>query len=527
MLKQVVRPTHKLPPDSDSQDEHEGQKQQPNPLLSTSADQHSDHSQNQLEPTPDDLNGESNDNTTSIEDIYTNLASKSPTLQRLAQTQKPEPKDPQPALSDPDSPHQPASSGEPNPSPADPEIQHLQKLIQEASDKIQSIEEKKLEAQKAQQTEPKEEVEAFNGVSSSEEADTIIRERLNHLQKENLKLKNQLELIHNDFKKEKQDLDKTIKTLKTELHRSAPIQENKFFSFSKELREAVKAIENISDVSIPSRGTQVVLESQPPTTNMVETNSEPIKAQPKLITTSQTPPDQQPSTTTKDSQPPENPSLTPKSDDSPKPSGKEKKLLITGVALLVVLMLGGILSFQLTARAKVNEKLVEEYLQVQGAQSGELTQASKTNNGITPDKQLELPYEETQWEVVEEPAVGVRVRYPANLTERLHSSNGITFMRKDSYIFKFLGVPSDKTIEEYWEERKESGVKYEANQIDFKNKPTLHLTPLEELEYPIEKYITKHKDMIYEFWFAAPSQKYSEADFKRIEDMKQSVTFLH
>ena len=367
----------------------------------------------------------------------------------------------------------------------------------------------------------------FNGVSDDNEEQLLLQKQLENLEKQNKQLKNQLEIIKKDFDKEKQGFEDKVKKLKGELHRTNPIQENKFFSFSKELREAVKAIESISDISVPSKGTEVV--------TSLDSDAVPKPANSRTFTTlkdtaeQQKPQAKQPQKILDAEPPPEEAKPAETQEKKAKSKGKDKKLLATGVVLLVLLMVGGILSFTFSANAEVNQDLVDEYLnngQVQGAQTGELSRASQDNKGIIPDKNADLPFEDTQWELLEDRTLGLRVKYPGYLTQRLHSATGATFMRKESYLFKFQYVESDQSIEEYLQGNPKLTENYASQSAEINGKKGVQLTPLLELEYPAEKYFIKAVDRIYEFTFALPSDKFSEDDFKRVDHIKESIDFM-
>jgi hypothetical protein len=202
---------------------------------------------------------------------------------------------------------------------------------------------------------------------------------------------------------------------------------------------------------------------------------------------------------------------------------KEKKLLITGAAAVMVLFVGGLVSWRFTAAPKVDQKLVSSYLAKTGQVQGVQTQAA--NAPGTANKDADLPYEQTKWEQFNDPILGVALTFPANLITKTATETSITFLRKEGYIFKVQRVKTSQTVDEYWEQIKNLGFKYTSSPAKWKNKDALLLTMEDTSDYPGNRYLIKNGDSIFEVWYAVPGGKFSNDDIKRSERMLDSVSF--
>lgn len=419
------------------------------------------------------------------------------------------------------------------------EISEISNMIKQATQKLQELEEKKKQQQEAEAEAAKaEHVEEFNGVDSDQEEYELIKQQLAHSQRLNKKLKKEIEELKESFEKEKKSLEKSVRQLKTEMNQDEAIDNNKFFNFSKELQDAVKAIETLNDPNFKPEVSQVVIKADelPETqdTTLTQVEAKPIELNvPKKIQIDGP-------TETKASQP-TNPELSPgveqlkqeiqqkvdnvKSKDA-KPT-KGKKLLMTGVGALVLMLSGGLVTFRLLAKPKVNEKLVDEYMQ-QANQSQVLGIESQSHvpDGIVADKNSDASLDDTQWAEFESRVFGIRVQYPANVTERLHSANSITFLRKNSYLFKVTKYNTNQDIDEYWDSTKDKGVKYSAEETEFDHLPALYLKVEEDIDYPGDRYLVKYNGNIYDIWFAVDESKYGAEDIERATQMLESFMFI-
>jgi len=413
------------------------------------------------------------------------------------------------------------------------QINEIHSMIEQASAKLLELQEKKKE-QEALEAEANEaeEIEEFNGVDNDEEELELIKEQLSYYQSQNKKLKKELSKIKEDFEKEKKLLEKKIKEVKTDVQQSNVVEDNKFFNFSKDLKEAVQAIESLNDPNFKPTVSQVVIKADEAPTEETASMEKPAEiVVPKKINIEM---ESEKKKETSDAQSKELEELRSqvqktidKKSKKEKKNGKEKKLLMTGVGALVLLFGGGLVSYQFTSKPKVNEKLVNEYLeestqsQVLGIES-----QSKVPDGIVADKNSSADYDQTEWAEYESPVFGIRVNYPANVTERLHSSNSITFLRKDSYIFKITKYNTNDEIDEYWESIKDKGVAYKASETKFDNLPALSLEIQEEIDYPGNRYLVKYNGSIYDIWYATDSTKYSADDLLRVEKMLDDFNFI-
>lgn len=421
----------------------------------------------------------------------------------------------------------------------DEEIAKITEMIKQASARIQQLEEEKFrqqeEAAKAQVTE----VEEFDGVDDDEETE-LLKEQIDYYRAQNQKLKKELKTLRTEFEKEKESLKKDVNRIKKEVNRPAPVEENKFFSFTDDLKEAVKAIESLTDPDFKPVANEVVIKA-----DEAPSGDEPVKTQLTQVTPNQTP--QQPIQTvdTQKSETAPAPAQAPQAqpvDAAPAPpaaaeaddeakkekKSKEKKLLVTGVTALLVLVGGGVVSYALTATPQVDSRLVEEYMannensQVLGAQSPR----AQVPDGIIADKNSDALYDETEWANHSDQVMGVRINYPANVTERLHTSNSITFMRRDSYIFKITKVQTDLDLESYWEANQDRGVSYVASDSELGTRPALYLELAEVVSHPGDRYLVAHDGAIFDIWFATDPTVFGEDDVRRAKDMIEKIRFI-
>lgn len=404
----------------------------------------------------------------------------------------------------------------PKPHISDNEISALKRLIEQTSSKLEQLE------QKAQFSTPqpeKEDPEVFNGIDTDEEQDELIQAQLTKLQKENSRLKHQLKILQDEFTKEKTALEKQTRELKRELHRTTPIHDNKLFSLSKELKKAVQDIQLISD-------SDVDYVTPPPITILSADSQETSTPVQKPSNSKEAEPSSQPKKTKTiklDS------SETSKDNKSPKKKakGKDKKLLITGGAVIALLFLGGVASFQFARKPKVNQELIDDYLANNGQIQGVQDTQRKHSSYQDVDKNKIQPFDETRWEDLKITNMGIRIKYPIELVEHVHTQTSITFLRKDSYILKITKHSTDQSLEDFWEEIKDKGLKYTATPQEFHGREALLLTLEETTTYPGNKYLIKgYGEEIYELWFATNDPIYSEDDIKRAQYMLDSFAIL-
>ena len=351
----------------------------------------------------------------------------------------------------------------------------------------------------------------FNGISGTDEERTMILEQMKHLERENLKLKHQFDLLQTDYQTEKRTLSGTIRDLKTELHRTAPLTENKFFTFSKDLRAVVSAVNSLSDAEIndpppevsgtdPVIATPLELPAPPPTGEQVMPK-EVVKA----VDDSLTPPP----ASEGGSQPPAKPKLS-----------KKVKTGITAAAVVAMV------TFSIAMTMLNRQPAVDPAGSVQGT----TTDSPKPEASAPPIrkefKNNEVSFDDTQWEVFRDEFLGFQVRYPGNATDLLATANTITFLRLDGYLFKMQRIQTDKTLDEYWTKIKADGLQYKVEPVKQGPFDSLHLILQETIDYPGNRYLVKVNDHIIDVWYATPNAKYNDDDMKRVDYMVQSMRFL-
>lgn len=419
-------------------------------------------------------------------------------------------------------------------STTDNEISRISEMITQASTRLKELEEqKRMEEEARLQAPPDEEIDDFNGPDEDEERE-MLREQIEHYRAQNQRLKSELKQLKAEFDKERETLKKDINRIRKDVDRPQPVGDNKFFSFTDELKEAIKAIETLKDPDFKPIATEVVIKADevPPVTQPSQLTQ--VSTQPAHVigTFDQSQISVNPQAATNPGQPTSEPiaQAAPKPEPTPEQKQKkvkEKKLLATGVTVLVVLFGGGVLSYMLTSTPKVDSRLVEEYLennstQVLGAQSP----TAHVPDGIVADKNSDAAYDATEWAKYEDVVMGIRLNYPANVTERLHTSNSITFMRKDSYIFKITKHKTDLDLASYWEQNKDKGIAYTAEPAKLSNREALYLQLQEIVQYPGDRYLIEYNDAIYDVWFATDPQVFGADDIQRAKDMVDSVQFI-
>jgi len=381
-------------------------------------------------------------------------------------------------------------------SSSEPEIIQLKQLIEQTTNRLSQLEHAK--ATQAAEIEPevKDPLE-FNGLDSQDEEIELVQEQLKKFQRENTKLQHQLEQINTDFQKEKKHLEETIKNLKAEVHRSVPLQDTKFLSLSKELHQAVAAIEKLS--------------TDPTDPTNLDNSTSPSMQTPDPLPSSEP----KPSTPTK--------SITVSSEPKKKASDtNHKKIAAAGGAAAIILTLGGLTTYQFTKTPQVNQELVDSYIksgQVQGVQS-DLSPPKQQG-----DKNLDLPFDQTSWAQFDDPILGFRISYPIDLVEKLHTGSSITFLRKQGFLLKIQKSNSTSSLQDFWETQKDTGLSYDTQPTKLRSYDALHLILLDSSDYPGNRYLVKNQDSIYDIWYATQSDKFPPDDFKRVQKMLDSFAF--
>lgn len=351
--------------------------------------------------------------------------------------------------------------------------------------------------------------EAFNGVSDDEEKFKLVDDQLLAEQRKSRKLEHEMSLLKAEFKDEKQKMEQLIRELKQELHRTVPLQDNKFFSLSKEIREAMDEIKAISTpitlpnvVPVPSV-TPVIPPVPTPTANL----STP---EPKQVVnpTVAAPPAQKP--------------------ELPLKKNRNKRLFLSIITVIVIIgLIAAFTGINYLAKPKVDQKLVEQYLNkkdgsVAGAQTGTSDQnAPPSVNEVLP--QDEIPYENVQWESFTEPLIGIQLLYPKNAVRVNKTDSSVTFLRKTGYLLKIQQIETALNLKAYWEQIKATTKSYEVEETTFHNDPALHLTLTDQDDYPGNRYLVKKGKFIFDVWYAEKSEKFSENDLKMVQKMLESL----
>lgn len=378
--------------------------------------------------------------------------------------------------------------------------------------------------------EDEEEIQEFDGISDTEEQKELYSEAIDYERKKAKAIQEHLKMLEKEREDERKALEQEIKKLKHELHRTVPIQDNKFFSLSKQLRDAVKEIETIASQEGISLD-QIRLSS---TTAPQETKPEasPIfSAQPKVETMPLKP--VQPEKKV-EVQPAKAEETSQQEPEEAKKSLPKKKMLITGATAIVILMIiSGTIIKTITSEPTVDEDLVKQYLstqtgQVQGAQTANSTDPAQAQNqsAKVDPSQSEVTFEESVWEEFNDPSFGVVLQYPKNAVKPIRTESNITFIRKTGYLFKVQRIETALTLEEYWKQIKATSLNYTVTEDKFKGKPALKLELEDLADYPGDRFLVKEGNFIYDIWYATPSNSFIKDDVMRAEKMLASLSIL-
>jgi hypothetical protein len=329
--------------------------------------------------------------------------------------------------------------------------------------------------------------------------------------------------LHEDFQKDTTDLKKTIRDLRGEMNRTAPLTDNKLFQFSRELRHIAGTVQALSDGQTTSDSGSLNNDSDSNNLDNLDSfTSSPITA-PSSVPSDQTNIEKPKQVVNLDKDIEKS-----KTDNQIKKNSKKKKTIIASTAVataLIVVVSGALLSRQ----PKADQDIVDSYLN----QNGEVQGASDNNSDqTTPSKKKEqkdnqVSFEETIWETYRDEFLGFQVKYPGNATDLLHTGGTTTFLRKDGYIFKMQRIYTDKTLDEYWKDTQDDGLEYEAEKTKLWFNDAIHLKLIEDVEFPGNRYLVKSKEHIFDLWYATPSKHFNEDDIKRVEHMLESVKFLN
>jgi hypothetical protein len=353
--------------------------------------------------------------------------------------------------------------------------------------------------------------EAFDGVSTQSEKLKLLEEQLMSENRRARKLEHEISLMRAEFEEEKRNLEHMIKDLKQELHRTAPLHDNKFFSLSKELRSAMDEISIISkpglefDPSLPTQVSPIIKEQTPAPPPQAE-------AAPPGRTVTMADIEQQ--------------AKAKKNGD--KQVKNKKRAMITGVvAVTVIMLLTGTAGFTYFNKPAVDPLLVQEYLTKQGGSVAGAQTVSDPDAVPTPNPGSALiPINQTVWETLTDPIFGIELQYPKNAVVLNRTDSNITFLRDSGYLFKLQQIETSLALEDYWEQIKATTLDYTVEKTSFKKNKALHLTLEGISEFPGNRYLIASGDFIYDVWYASESEKFTEDDIKRVQKMLESLTFL-
>lgn len=417
------------------------------------------------------------------------------------------------------------------------EIEDIQNLIQQATKRLMELEQKAVESPPHEEEAP---IEAFNGISDADEQVEMLAAQLERSQREAKELKEKMFELEQAQKHEKEQMNKTLHTMRKDMYRSAPLHDTKFFSLSNELKDAIKAIETITETDLENIDLEAIASA--PTLVLPQADAVQSAAQTAAASMSPAPPPSTPSPA------PEKPKEVIKAAQVAEntevevadPKKKKKKMLITGAAAVAVLIvLSGAFSLQMKAGSQVDDALVEEYLkqQAEGDVAGIATEnpaepgqaAAPAQAQSQPTKfdqaQADVAFDQTIWDTFKEPIFGLEMEYPINAVNIIKTDSSVTFIRKNGYIFKVQKVDTALELGEYWKQIKATSLNYKETPKDFAKQKALHLELEDITDFPGDRYLVKVGDAIFDVWYATASEKFGSDDMKRVERMLSSVVF--
>lgn len=379
---------------------------------------------------------------------------------------------------------------------------------------------------------------SFDGISRGREEYEVLEQALLQEQEKTRKMKHELALIKQEFDKEKQKLQLAVRDLRSELHRSEPIAENSFFTLSKELTEALKTIDQLAPPSTHQSG------GAENTSAQAVSFDELMDAK---IENEQQDPVQEPISEAKTSLTQE--IVEPKTvkaaeelakDKKTNPQSKKKRLLVTGAAAVAMLLvLSATLSYQILTTPDVDESLVQEVLEKNSGsiagvqvQEGEMSDSGSVEDNPTAllaqsnKAQAKVPFDQTHWEVLRDPDIGVQFSYPANASEITKTDSSVTVLRSNGYIFKVQKIETALPLKEYWEQIKSSSLNYLVEETTFINRTALHLILEDVADFPGNRYLVENDGSIFDFWYASGKGTFDDDDYARVEYMIKTIALL-
>lgn len=373
-----------------------------------------------------------------------------------------------------------------------------------------------------------EEIQDFNGVSDLKEQEELYGEAIGYERKKKKAVEEQIKELEAEKEKEKKALEQEIKALKQELHRTAPLQGNKFFTLSKELREAITDIERLAaqggvsivEAALPPRPVKEVPLSADAISQVPYQAPPPAVAAPAAVVA--------PPVSTQPPAVPTQPVASPE-----KKTLSKTKMMITGTtAAVIIIGASGVFANSFLSKPKIDQKIVDSYLQqngqVQGATTSDQPQSATdaSATGEVDPSQADVPFEKSLWSDFKDSSFGVTLQYPKNAVKAIRTDSNITFIRKTGYLFKIQRIETSLTVDEYWKQIKATSLNYTSSPDTFKNKPALKLSLEDMADYPGDRYLVKEGDFIYDIWYATPSNSFTKDDISRVEKMLASLSIL-
>lgn len=170
-------------------------------------------------------------------------------------------------------------------------------------------------------------------------------------------------------------------------------------------------------------------------------------------------------------------------------------------------------------------------------QDGEVAGASSNSQAVAEESQspdpyaasfAEVPFEKTEWELVNDVDFGIAVQFPTNASTKVKviGGNNLWFVRKSTYLMRFSRNATEETLDQWWAANSATFTEQaKATKITYKGKPAYFLDSLEKTPTSGSSYILKHGENILTVW--VKDEPTTTDDGKRITKMVDSLTFTN
>lgn len=139
----------------------------------------------------------------------------------------------------------------------------------------------------------------------------------------------------------------------------------------------------------------------------------------------------------------------------------------------------------------------------------------------------DVPFEQTQWETLNDPDLGISIDWPKNTTNmsRVVGGTNLWFLRKNGYLFRF-SIPDSVVLplDQWWDQNKATYLNNATEtRVTFKGKPAVRVTQREVSATSGTSYYFSTKLGITQVW--VKDEPPTTDDGQRLKRMVDSLTF--